>query len=145
MSKELLEAATRLLDGGMGAIDRPEWVAKSVMAMARHILATVYADDDEPITDAWWRTLSKAWFASLDDEERLCLVVHDEPDEDPDNRCLIVLSDYGSWGFWEQCRQTLELHSPHHGTYRRIKTRGDVRRLCAGLGIELVETLPHRP
>lgn len=109
----------------------------SVDCLCEHILATVHADDDEPITDVWWRTLKRAWFASLDDEERLCLVVHDDEYEEPDNRCLIVLADDGSWGFWEQCRKTNELHSPHHNTFRKLTTRGDVRRLCEGLGIEL--------
>jgi hypothetical protein len=53
MSKELLEAANRLLDQGMGAIDRPPWVAKAVMHMAVHIKNTVHADDDEPVTEEW--------------------------------------------------------------------------------------------
>lgn len=108
--------------------------------MASHILATVRDDDDEGVTDEWWRTLNVAWFASCDEgTEVCCIVVHDDQDEDQENRCLIVRADDGSFGFWEQSRKTQELHSPHHGKYRKLKTRGDVRKLCLALGIELKE------
>lgn len=122
--------------------DDPEMleIIEGHMACASHILATVREDDDEPVTDVWWRTLPKAWFADLDGEERLCLVVHDDIDEDPDNRAMLVLADDGSWGFWEQDRKTNELHSPHHNSFRLMNTRGDVRRLCSALGIQLTAT-----
>lgn len=151
--KELRAAADRyrelssdVADAMQGFMDSSELttllfrLAEATAPMQSHILATVQDDDDEAVTDEWWRTLNAAWFASHDDgTEVCCIVVHDDTDEDPDNRCLLVRADDGSFGFWEQSRKTHELHSPHHGKYRKLATRGDVRKLCSELGIELKE------
>lgn len=145
MGDELRAAAERLLRWAKNHADDPKATsaAKALIhdagKCAMAVLAERRADDDEPITDQWWRTLAPAWFATLDDEERLCLVVHSNEDEDPDYRALLVWVDDGSWGFWEQGRLTSELVNPHHNTFAKITTRGDVRRLCKALGIDLKE------
>lgn len=119
------------------ALDKCE---RGILEMARHILSTVREDELEAISDEWWRTLSHAWFADLDGDEKLCLLVHDNIHDDADCRLLAVFSDDGSWGFWEQRRDTNELCNPHHNRFKPVKTRGQVRDLCRVLGIELKET-----
>lgn len=111
----------------------------SAHVLANHILATFRDDDRDAISDEWWRTLSHAWFADLDGDEKLCLLVHDNIHDDADCRLLAVFSDDGSWGFWEQRRDTNELCNPHHNRFKPVKTRGHVRDLCRVLGIELKE------
>jgi len=87
--------------------------------IARYILATEREDDDEPVTTEW-----------------LVEVVPGEPDYESD--CFMVVADisickigdiekYG-WEVW--CHE-YELGS--------VKTRGQLRKLCEGLGIVLEE------
>lgn len=90
---------------------------KTFTPLARHIIATVREDDGEPVTTEW-----------------LIEVVPGEPDFDDD--CFMVgndisickLGDVAKYG-WEVWCHEYELGS--------VKTRGQFRRLCEGLGIVL--------
>jgi len=52
-TNELRAAAERLLNDGMGAIDRPPWVARAVSELAKVWLAEHPADDSERATPEW--------------------------------------------------------------------------------------------
>lgn len=97
-----------------------DFIAKAAVEMARYILATVHADDDEPVTEGW---LADTGFTA-------------EPDEFSDSGFsyrrnglhICQLADYWHWqvggteNFWES------LAHPTHG---------QVRRLLSALGIEV--------
>lgn len=128
MTSELRKAAERLLEHGMGAIDRPPWVAKATMDLARAYLAANLADDDEPINAAFLG-MSGFYFVGV----RLADIAIDEQ------------TGYALWlridlVLWEAqiCHG-----KPNHEsdgialTKSVIKTRGQLRRLAAALGVTL--------
>jgi hypothetical protein len=90
------------------------------VTFARHVLSSVREDDDEPVTTEW-----------------LIKVLPGDPDFDDD--CFMVgadvsickLGDVEKYG-WEVWCHEYELGS--------VKTRGQFRKLCEGLGIELGES-----
>lgn len=117
MTNELREAVERLLNEGMGAIDRPLWVAKTVMALAREYLAEHCVDDGEPVTDEW--LLTTGW--------RRCVVL---------KAITITLPHGGELVRWDHDgRVTGGIDS--EWCLPTPMTRGDVRRLCKALGVEV--------
>ncbi len=85
--------------------------------LAQAYLAEHPADDEEPITEAWLRSVG------FDDEHRLDwknLVI----------KFCVPIRD----NFWDFYLNSTQIKPP--------KTRGDVRRLCKALGVELKEANP---
>lgn len=88
------------------------------------VLAEHLVDDDEPFTEEWLESVGFRYSAND------CWLQIGNDDED----CVVefLLDDAAATGICH-C-MILESDCGHH-----IKTRGDVRRLCAALGIELKE------
>lgn len=80
----------------------------SVDSVCAHILATVHADDDEPVTEEWYR--------SEGFQDRHC-----DNSIELENTVIVDL-----WG----------LDVTVCNAKPRIKTRGQMRRLLAALGVE---------
>lgn len=124
MSDELRAAAERfreyerLADAGEGLQDY-EQIDDDIIDLARAYLASSLADDGEPLTMDWWKSLNS-------NSRFLCK-----------QRYTLQVEDDGSFQMdadvWlEEC-MLFSIPLPH------VQTRGDVRRLCAALGIELKE------
>jgi hypothetical protein len=102
-SKELVEAAEWITQGGLDPTTSEK--------LAEHILATVRADDDEPVTASWFAIL----LGSIDRFEF-------------GRGYSVERNENGQWEAW-LCGHCL----------RAIKTKGQFRQLCRGLGIALKE------
>lgn len=95
----------------------------SCMKASKHILATVRDDDDEPLTPQWLTSITEmygdhqcyGWFLYHADGDGL-------------NVAFRQLNPHAS----EDITVSIDPHGPVP-----CKTRGQVRRLCAALGIEL--------
>ncbi len=83
-------------------------------------LAEHPADDAEPITGEWLRTTSAYTFVEL-------------PDNDGTN-VLFEIEPFGPDEYRPQLSEGSDMI-----VLRRLKTRGDLRRLCAALGVPLTE------
>jgi len=111
--KELREAAQHIVAATDGyiACGMCSGVSESVEAMARHILATVRDDDDEPV--------SEEWFSLVLSRESSYLFWFGEANS-------VELSDNGTWGAWKydqfivtvKTRGQLPTHTAH--THRTI-------------------------
>lgn len=118
MSDELRAAAERILDGDMPAVDQPLWIAKSIRELCRFYLREHPSDDSEPVTEEWLRAVG-----------------------------FRLMSGWPVWFFRESIE--IRIRSEHDSEanpapFLRIAgqrifnpTRGDVRRLCAALGVAL--------
>lgn len=124
MSKELRSAAERCLkelDGihcGMSAGPGTCIMSKDVIALSEAWLAEHPADDDEPITEEWLRGVGFRETKVSDEHFRIIR-------KDQVSVCCDDLSSPTTW-----CMRGQEFLCS-------FKTRGDVRRLCAAIGIEL--------
>lgn len=114
---ELRAAAERLRDGAYPAIDLPPWatrVYRDGAAVAAAWLAEHPADDAEPVTEEWLRSVG---FSSR-----------------PNNRWLQIRTPQGGR---LDCWMASPLWEFHDEAVAIPQTRGDVRRLCTALGIDL--------
>lgn len=125
---ELHKAAKRLLEDGMGAIDRPLWVAKAVMALARNYLAHNQADDEATVTKEWLRT------AGFRDNGTSCLSFASTAAGPVFELCADLDVGCDGWGI----RQLIS-GKVYFVDINQQETRGDVRRLCRQLRIPLGE------
>jgi hypothetical protein len=127
MSDEVKKAAERLrrvqageslLDVYPDSLAEPAWsYAADLRVLADAYLATVAADEELPITREWWETLKddpgELYFLHFGDEDRF-------------------------WLDLSESRNMVMLESPRDSTdLEHIKTRGQLRRLCAALNIPL--------
>jgi hypothetical protein len=102
-----------------GLIQLCQRMAREILDLRAKLLAFVPPKDDgEPVTQEWFDTLGEYNPRSFRRSIGLCEMYHFASGE----QCLI----------------------DHIGEYR-LKTRGDVRRLCAALGIDLKEQPPCPP
>lgn len=124
-SKELIEAAERrwkqalheLIEYNEEDHDDPDMKShwEDMLEMSNHILATVRADDDEPVNDKWFSSVFEQCVSQRYEFGTNCIMEIDEENE--------------SWYVWSYGDRLGE-----------VKTRGQFRQLCRGLGIELKET-----
>ncbi len=139
MTEEIKAAAERLIIceyDANGFVHNPIGGKPHSQAVDGHYVARAYlaehpSDDGEPITEDWLSGLGAEFFPATDYE-----------------RPMYILSSSCRRFGWELARYeegdewTAELtvnRAYHLGVSHDIKTRGDVRRLCSALGIELEE------
>ena len=137
---ELRQAAKRIVmdvDRGWVSADEPPDFRRDCDALARHVLATVREDDDEPADDTEW--LDDAGFRGQNNEDNVDVYTL----RDGDLVVMVALT----FNRGEVVSSLLSITWTYVGSskvsmYRGITdnpTRSDVRRLCAALGITLRE------
>lgn len=123
MSDDLRAAAKRLVEGEFSE-NYPKFMATTFgladgFLLARAYLADNPDDDDEPVTMEWWKSLNNDTRFLCQDTYTLQL---------KDDLIFVMEAEVGL----EDC-VTFPIPMSH------VRTRGDVRRLCKALGIELKE------
>lgn len=140
-AKELHAAAQRLVDGYLETMrfacphaDAEEMLATSTdkpTMLARHVLATVHEDDDEPIRVDWLVTLGGRYASDI---RAVDFVLH-PPDPESDfsgTTARILCYEQDDW----VCELFDSDKSPCDGIgFGRFRTRGQVRKLFDVLGI----------
>lgn len=120
---DVREAAERLREHSLlphvRTADGRPYFEGDLKLLANAYLAEHPSDDDELITDDWWRDMSGGCRFIFSPDERLMLWLG------ADGMLQLCISDGGG--------DEISRDMPH------IKTRGDVRRLCKALGVEVKE------
>ena len=107
-AKELVEAAEALREGNSHS-----W-PKSISLLARHVLATIHEDDDEPITDEWANEVGFTGLVQMGREKIYAA-------EYADGTLNVVVFTDGWWAM-------------HGRGQNHQATRGNVRKLIAAMG-----------
>lgn len=94
------------------------------------------ADDAKPVDEEWLKSIGFFdIYLPVDSKKQLALIVFDDKWLWPDGDVLLVCHSDGSFGFWERpVRPDGDWHA-FHNTFRKVSTRGDVRRLLTALGV----------
>ena len=147
VSVKLLAACERvatLIDNGL-LVAKPMYegedaITSDVIGEAKAAISAAHAQAEDDV-----KSVDREWMMSIgfilvrlpvDNDPQLALVVFDDKWAYPDGDVLLVYSDDGSYGFWERPLDPDGDWSAYHNNFKKLLTRGDVRRLLFALGIK---------